>query len=323
MILLKTQDINHLKDREMKYIVKTNIILLAFVLIFSACSDDNKEIIQPNAISNFSATADILKVTLNWDNPNTSNFDSYWLSYMPGDELIVIEDPSQTSLELDIDEDEAGKEHRFTLVYVTTENVRSLSSIVAATPQPKEELPEIIFEGDMIIGAQADLDNLPLPYTHITGKLRIKGADITDLSKLADLREVTKNLEIIDSNTSLVSIEGLNSLQKVGGNLWIRRNQLLESVEPLQSLTEVGGNMYFYENDAITSLEGFNSLVEVGDMFIGDRDGDTTDGEGNPLLSDFCALQNLFSIASNRTVLIGENAFNPTVEQVAAGNCSN
>jgi len=308
----------------MKYINQIHILLtFTLALLFIACSDNENELIQPDAISNFSATADILKVTLNWENPNASNFNSYWLSYMPGDKLIVIEDPSVTSMELDIDEDDAGIEHRFTLVYVTTDNIRSIASAVNATPEPEEVLPEIIFEGDINITVQADLDALALPYTHITGKLRIKGADVTDLSKLSDLREVGKNLEIIDGNTSLVSIEGLNSLQKVKGNLWIRRNPLLSSVAPLQSLTEIGGNMYFYENDAITTLEGFENLIEVKDMFIGDRDGDTTDGEGNPLLSNFCALQNLFSIASGRTVFIGENAFNPAVEEIVAGNCSN
>jgi len=176
--------------------------------------------------------------------------------------------------------------------------------------------------GDLLIDTQAQLDALPT-YTEVTGKLRVRGADINDLSKLGTIQTVGGNVEILDQNDILTSLSGLGNLTTVSGNLWIRNNAALTDISALSSLSEVTGSLYLYGNAVIATLDGLEFLDTVANMYIGDRDGDPTDGEGNPSLTDLCALQEAANYSGLGDFFIAENGFNPTSSDIAAGiNCS-
>ncbi|QPH38555.1 fibronectin type III domain-containing protein [Pedobacter endophyticus] len=298
-------------------IFKTMAFLIATMFIWSCSKKDS--ISQPEALA-VTAKPGIDQVTVKWTPVNSGNFGSYWISYYPGDGLSVIKEQTKDSVVFsDLD---PNIDYRFTVVWVDNNKVRSLPAIVNAKPEALFVEPEVLYDDDLTIEKQEQLDALPLLYTKISGRLRISGADITNLSKLKNLRTVGKNLEILDKNTALTSLAGLEKLRTISGNLWIRKNAALTSVEALKQLTKIEGNLYFYDNAVVKSLSGFDNLIEVKDVFIGDRGTSANDGK-NPLLTDFCALKNLFSLpAGGRTVVIAQNGYNPTVQQIATGTCA-
>merc|ERR1711937_425957 len=86
--------------------------------------------------------------------------------------------------------------------------------------------------------------------------------NITSLEKLESLSEVQGNLRIsTDQLTSLVGLEGLAS---VGGDLNIDYNDNLTSLVGLEALTSVGGDLWIRDNGQLTSLDGLEALASVG-----------------------------------------------------------
>jgi hypothetical protein len=83
-------------------------------------------------------------------------------------------------------------------------------------------------------------------------------ADLLDLSGYA---EVTGNL-VIDS-TSLSSIDGLECLLRVGGDLTISNNDSLDDITGLASLSGVDGDLTLSGNAVLEDLYGLNELVYV------------------------------------------------------------
>ena len=82
----------------------------------------------------------------------------------------------------------------------------------------------------------------------------------------------------------------------------------------LENLTSVGGQFLITGHDQLASLNGLENLNSVGGM-IQIR-------QNFSLLRDFCALQNLFANGSYNQVDISNNPFNPTVQNIIDGNCS-
>merc|ERR1711937_742280 len=87
--------------------------------------------------------------------------------------------------------------------------------------------------------------------------LHIAG-NITSLEKLESLSEVQGNLWIsTDQLTSLVGLEGLTS---VGGSLYINDNPLLSSLDGLESVAQVGGSVEIENNDILPEILSFEEL---------------------------------------------------------------
>ena len=87
----------------------------------------------------------------------------------------------------------------------------------------------------------------------IVGNLVINGGNVTNLSALANLTEVTGHVTIL--STGLPNLTGLNNLTTIGGNLAIRLNNngaKLTSLNGLQGLTTVGGNLQVRQNNSLT-----------------------------------------------------------------------
>ena len=97
------------------------------------------------------------------------------------------------------------------------------------------------------------------------GSLHIFG-DVTSLSGLENLQEITGDFSILDS--SLETLEGLAQLQRVGGSFKLAYNPFLSTLEALSQLEEIGGSLEITENDALENLMGLEQLKEVGGDFV-------------------------------------------------------
>ncbi len=103
--------------------------------------------------------------------------------------------------------------------------------------------------------------------------------------------EVTGDLKIEDSGTlSINSLSNINSITKIGGSLIIT-------------------------NTPLTNLQGLENISTVGNIYIGN------DVHPNPNLIDFCALTSLFTVGSFGAVVISDNKYNPSVNDISSGNC--
>ena len=122
-----------------------------------------------------------------------------------------------------------------------------------------------IYNGDIVLTTQAEVDSFQVnygSYTGITGSLNINGTQIENLDSLYSLIFINSRLSLAE-NEQLTSIEGLNNLVYIGNDLKIVENPLLTSLEGLRSLTAVQKDL-FIQNTPITDLGGLNNLESIG-----------------------------------------------------------
>ena len=153
-------------------------------------------------------------------------------------------------------------------------------------------------EDNVVLRSQDDINNFQSTYGNggtcdtFKGSLSIVDgqSDITDLSGLLDIIEITGNLYItynhlltnvdglssltklgyslqISSNSVLADIDGLSSLTSIRSQLNISYNTVLTELNGLSSITSVGGNLEIYSNDALTNVDGLFSLTNAGSSF--------------------------------------------------------
>ena len=126
----------------------------------------------------------------------------------------------------------------------------------------------------------------------ITGSLQVMGPGITDLSPLSNLQAVggdlafrrieTQDMGGLDAleysyrlflvdNPELTTLRGLEGLQEVGWNLWIRGNTKLESLDGLDNLGRfVSINIEY--NPALTSLDGIDRPRVDGGLSVSNNE---------------------------------------------------
>ncbi len=125
-------------------------------------------------------------------------------------------------------------------------------------------------------------------------------------------------LELIDrlflEDTELLNLDFLSSVTTIGSELRLRNNSSLININGLSGLTEITfGSLFIYTNPELVSLEGLDNLASIGGS-LEIRD--------NTLLVDFCALQNaLTDFTPSFRPSILNNAFNPTITDIANGIC--
>lgn len=196
-----------------------------------------------------------------------------------------------------------------------------------------------VYSGDLTVTTQAEIDALPINYTHITGKLDILGGDgdISDLSKFSNLKDIGGRLLIQDCPL-LTNLTGLDALEIIGSasiqELAIRRMDGLVSLDGLQSLKEVSRRIGVWENPVLQTLEGLNNLEIIRDNMVSESDGlirigTTSESGANPSLTDFCALTGIINIIGATALdddplsyINNYTTFNPTFTEISNGNCS-
>ena len=161
-----------------------------------------------------------------------------------------------------------------------------------------------------VSGKEWEVRTNPNSTTVITGDYYIE--NVSDLELLKGYTTVTGSLII---GTDVESLEGLDKLTTIGGDLRISGNPYIKNLTCLKSLTSIGGlsitytsltnlsglenitsfsgNLNIWGNNALTSLSGLENLTSIsGDLDIGDVNG------GNAL-TNLTGLDNLTSVGGN------------------------
>lgn len=136
--------------------------------------------------------------------------------------------------------------------------------------------------------------------------------DFTNLEGLNNLESVSDGL-IISENSGLTSLVGLNSLHSTSSGIVIEHNDGLINLGGLSELNSVA-NLLIINNHNLKNLDGLNNIQSISNnLTIFD----------NPNLIDFCSIRNVLAINGvDGAISFHSNLFNPTVEDIIAGNCS-
>lgn len=120
--------------------------------------------------------------------------------------------------------------------------------------------------GGMTITSKADLETIKQNYPNcqnLEGDLFITGDDIETLDGLNELKSIEGNL-IISNNALLANLEGLNKLEIITGYVRIQSNYALQSLEALSNLTKIKGDFFYLASSPlVTSLTGLNKLDSI------------------------------------------------------------
>lgn len=215
-----------------------------------------------------------------------------------------------------------------------------------------------IYNGNVNLYSQQEVNDFGANnYSEIIGWLSINGSDINDISSLNSITSVTGYLSIsstglqntigieninsvgqlyisnntliqpnlfqnitsingnvqITNNGSLTNLDFLGNLQSIGGYLYLYNNISISSLNGLGSLTNIDGYLHILSNDNLLNLNGLNNIMSIGD-YLSVRLNDT--------ISDFCAIQSLLQNNGVVDIAISGNNFNPTIQDIIDGNCS-
>jgi hypothetical protein len=183
---------------------------------------------------------------------------------------------------------------------------------------------------DLNIYSSQNLVNLQgLNNIETTGRLNISYSSLTSLEGLEGL--VSTRVITLSNNNSLESISSLENLSELS-QLFVHDNLLITTLVGLEQITAID-YIWIYNNDGLLDLNGLDNVVSVSQnaifpaIFIGLRPTDIPSHNipsPNPNLSDFCALQNLLVNGNGvaAEIFIANNAYNPSVSDIIAGNCN-
>eukprot|EP01137_Pigoraptor_chileana_P031234 Opistho-2@18754 len=130
----------------------------------------------------------------------------------------------------------------------------------------------------------------------ISGSLRVTGCrDLTSLVGFNSLQTV--GWLDVSSNPALVSLQGLNSLRTVDGNLTLSANVALTSIDGLGSLVSVGKTLTIATNIKLPNVDPLSSLTTVGSLSV----------SSNTALVNVDGLRRLTLVVANATIA-GNNA---------------
>jgi len=174
-----------------------------------------------------------------------------------------------------------------------------------------------IFTGSVYLKNQQDVDAFGAHgYTQVTGDLHVEPAIPTSFSNLNGLRTLTSigGALYISKTKGLPNFSAMKNLVSVGSDVNISHNQSLTSIG-LESLTTIGGDMSIILNEDLLNLNGLEKLVSKNgnpDLTIWN----------NTNLHNFCGLKPLLS-NFNGILSVLNNAYNPSIQDIATGDCNN
>lgn len=156
------------------------------------------------------------------------------------------------------------------------------------------------------------------PYNENQTDSTIK--ELLGLSKLNSIEgylSITNNLSL-SSLDGLANIEELKSFDGLNGIFHVRNNVkihncAIENLSGLEKLSWVDGNIKIKYN---FNLRNIDALVNVKA-----HNADNININNNPVLNDFCGLIPLLN-DFNGDLIIVANAYNPSIEDIIDGNCS-
>ena len=143
---------------------------------------------------------------------------------------------------------------------------------------------------------------------------------MTSLLEFSNLNSIGYGFSITNNN-NLTNLEGLEGITTISWSFQITRNDSLNTLEGLNNLVSLEAYAAITSNTSLSSLDGLGNLSSVEDLYIG-RNSSMASLPTQELLTDFCALSNLVLNGSYNSITIANNAYNPTIDDIANGNCS-
>ncbi len=128
--------------------------------------------------------------------------------------------------------------------------------------QIDENLYNEVFNGNIVLSNQQEVNQFQDCIREINGYLFITGKDITDVSALNNLTSVSKDMVIM--NTGLSTLRGLDKLVQVKGILQIIDNHQLTSLIGLQNLKFIGNELNILENPVLNHCCPIQPLLRNG-----------------------------------------------------------
>jgi len=166
----------------------------------------------------------------------------------------------------------------------------------------------------------------------------LENYSLTSLNGLPSFSNIGRDL-IIRNNNQLNDITALFNINEVGRDFILRFNSQLNDLSPLSNLYEIGRNFFLFQNDQLSSLSGLENLTHIGgnfditnQIFITEINGlsnlQTVMGNlsiiNNPQLTNLCGIENLISNNGlDGDYTVEGNVYNPTLQDIIDGNCSN
>jgi hypothetical protein len=179
-----------------------------------------------------------------------------------------------------------------------------------------------VFDGNVQLGSQAQIDAFNRQYRVITGKLQIYGATPKNLAPLSLIDTVRGKLEILTTD-SLGSLDSLH-IKYVGSNVYLEDNRSLQNINGLQGLRYIGKDLVILNCDKLKTLDGLSSVDSiVGSIYIGTEAWKTPPTvKSNDSLKNLCGLTHV--ITTNGLVgayHVANNAYNPLKTDYAVNKC--
>lgn len=132
----------------------------------------------------------------------------------------------------------------------------------------------------------------------------------TDLSFLSTVQEIHFLRLRGFQGESLDGIQNIHTVDRI--SVWECPN-----ITGLTLMGAMSGNLEFLfveSNEQLNSLDGLDGIVSISNYLgVG----------GNEILTDFCSLTTSLSNQTPETFFISSNAYNPTIQDIIDGNCSN
>jgi len=130
------------------------------------------------------------------------------------------------------------------------------------------------FPGDIVIQSDSDWVAVSTQLTPglteiqgnlvITNTVNLKGSDIGGLFK--DLTRIVGAVTISGNKNESFSLNGLNSVEKIHGNLLISKNPGMRSVGGFTNLKQIDRSLSILDHSELEILGGFQALMIVGEV---------------------------------------------------------
>ncbi len=207
----------------------------------------------------------------------------------------------------------SGLEH---LLYLS--NVRTIAGDLVIRDNPDLETLDGLHRlqsvtGDLILSGNPALVQVSyVPFVrHVGGDLVIAGNPELFLAEMPSLKRVEGDL-VIDGNASLAESLHFTALETVAGHLLILRSTFID-MRAFHALQEVGG-IVEVSGTALRGLTGLESLRLAGGGLV---------ITGNKKLCDLCGIKGLLEAnGAGDDVTISGNGYNPSVQAIMDGDCS-
>lgn len=229
-------------------------------------------------------------------------------------------------------------EGEYTIELTVTNNLNetnTFSKTIVIVPSESDK----IYTGNVILETQQEVDDFgDEGYTSINGNLIIgflygstQSSNISSINKLNKITFISGDLSI-HNNPLLATLDGLENISSINGRLDIYRN-VLSNLNGLYNLTYLGGQLDINEETLLNNLNGLINLTNVNGTLQMFNNPALTNLEGlnnivnvvglfsfkgNTSLINFCALKHLITNGqiSESEYLVEENGYNPTYEEI-------